>query len=390
MYPASQLFHDAVRNGNEQKALLIFSDCVFTNEDINVSNGIEFNDYFNTETDLAIGQTPSNEITFSLFNDKRLLNEYEFGDFTATLGVLIDTGTYQHRRSVTIVTDNATYIGGASSPYLTRNGTAVASQPSFAVHSMLAYGGKVCVFGMNGECKAYNDSDGSAIVNFAINSFMQDKVKRWTGNGYVYRKKTVSGVNTQVLEAYNGGILKTYEFVPLGMFTAERPDVPDVIQLNMNCHDFMMKFEKDMPTAEELNMSYPSSISNLFTKLCAKVGVTPLSTTFINSSAMIAEEPEEFANATMRTVLKWIAEAAGSNLRFNRDGKLVFDWIRTTAQSYDANGYSEFSPKWFQTKQITKLYNKSFQEEEDTEAGSGTEEYLIQDNPLLRGVISNG
>ena len=67
MYSASEAFHNAVANGAHQMALLIFDDAVFTNDDINVTAGIEFNDYFNTEEDLAIGQALSNEISFSIF-----------------------------------------------------------------------------------------------------------------------------------------------------------------------------------------------------------------------------------------------------------------------------------------------------------------------------------
>ena len=47
MYSASDAFHYAVKNGAHQIALLIFDDAVFTNDDINVSAGIELNDVFN-------------------------------------------------------------------------------------------------------------------------------------------------------------------------------------------------------------------------------------------------------------------------------------------------------------------------------------------------------
>ena len=67
MYPASEEFHTAVANGAHQIALMIFdsvlddSKAVFTNDDINVSAGIEFNEYFNTEEDISIGKALSNE-----------------------------------------------------------------------------------------------------------------------------------------------------------------------------------------------------------------------------------------------------------------------------------------------------------------------------------------
>ena len=89
MYSASNAFHNAVKNDAHQIALLIFDDAVFTNDDIVVTNGIEFNDYFNTDENLSIGQALSNEISFSIFNDPRLLNNYTFGDFTATIGAQI-------------------------------------------------------------------------------------------------------------------------------------------------------------------------------------------------------------------------------------------------------------------------------------------------------------
>ena len=116
MYNCSSAFHQAVASGNEQKALLIFSDCVFTDVDISVDAGIEFHDYFNTEEDLCIGQTPSNEISYSLFNDARLLNDYAFGDFLATLGVLIGTDVYQPNGTVMMHTNIATYVGFAEYP----------------------------------------------------------------------------------------------------------------------------------------------------------------------------------------------------------------------------------------------------------------------------------
>ena len=86
MYSASSAFRQAVANGNPQMALLLFPDCVFSNRDLDMEKGIEFNDYFNTEDDLTVGLTPSNEISFSILNADRLLNDYEFGEFTATIG----------------------------------------------------------------------------------------------------------------------------------------------------------------------------------------------------------------------------------------------------------------------------------------------------------------
>lgn len=380
MYKCSDAFHEAVKAGKEQKALLIFGDCVFTDEDINVTNGIEFHDYFNTEDDLSIGQAVSNEISFSLFNDDRLLNDYEFGDFLATLGVLVQTKTYQQYGAVTVATSKAKYIGNLTSPYITRNGTALAS-PGFPVKSIMCYDNKVYAFDAAGRYRVYNDSTGADITNQnKLNAFMQNKSKNWKGKGIFYNK------DSRYLFIYESGDEKIYEFCPLGVFTAERPNAPDVIQIDMTCYDFMQKFDEDMPSASKLKLSYPATIGALFKAMCDYLKVKFDQTEFINARATISAEPDDFSSATMRDVLKWIAEAAGSNARFNRDGVLQLVWLNETDQSYEANNYSEFDPYWYKTKKVTKLYNRDTQDVTDKTYGTGDECYVIQDNPLLKGV----
>ena len=371
-----------MKNGNEQKALLIFSDCVFTDEDISVDQGIEFHDYFNTETDISIGQATSNEISFSLFNDDRLLNDYEFGDFLATLGVYLASDTYQQFGQVMVTTQYATYIGNDSYPFIMRNNTVLPSQPSFGVKSILAYDGNVWVFSADGRFAVYSDATGANVTSrYSLNAFMKAKTAKWKGKGIFYNKAS------RILFVYEGGERKRYEFVPLGWFTAERPKAPDVIQIDLTCYDFMQKFDIDMPPAGALGISYPVSIGNLLAALCRKAGVTCAQTTFINSGAMISEEPDDFSNVTMREVLRWIAEAAGSNARFNRDGVLELAWLKPTAQTYEATNYREFNPYWYETKKVTKLYNRDTQDADENIYGSGSEAYLIQDNPLLKGVV---
>ena len=394
MYSCSDAFHEAVQNGNEQKALLIFSDCVFTDDDISVEDGIEFRDYFNTDEDLSIGQANSNEISFTLFNDDRVLNSYAFGDFTATLGVQTGSTTYTRNETenVRVVAGNSTWIGNSTSPYLKRNGTAVANGPDWPVESLLCYDGKVYAFGdRSARYAVYNASTGASISE-TVNSVARNiAAKHWGGKGMYYHENGTSGLDSTILEEWENGVKKTYEFVPLGHFTAERPNQPDQIQFSMTCYDYMCKFDVDMPPASELDggVSYPLTFRNLLIHMCNHVGVEYELGTFLNQNATISEEPEDFASATMRDVVKWIAEAAGSNARINRDGKLILDWIRNTESQYlyySESQYTDYSPYWYQTKRVTKLYNRDSQGGEDATIGTGDEGYLILDNPLLKGV----
>ena len=198
--------------------------------------------------------------------------------------------------------------------------------------------------------------------------------------------ETVGVIFPILLIIQQAGRWKKYEFVPLGRFTAERPKAPDVIQIDLTCYDLMQKFDVDMPSDAALWLSYPLPLKTLFEYMCWYVGVDYVSSDFINSTATIDSRPADFDSVTMREVIKWIAEAAGSNARFNRDGKLELAWLRQTGRSYNANAYREFNPYWYETKKVTKLYNRSTQDAEDKTVGDGNEAYLIQDNPLLRGV----
>ena len=505
MYNASDEFHEAVANGAHQIALLIFDRgstdaelAVFTNDDINVSAGIEFNDYFNAEEDLAIGQALSNEITFSLFNDRGLLDNYAFGEFKATIGAQIEnvstvpvtpdynpasttpeiirepddyvgrvgdtcrftvvatgmasyqwqyctngyswksssaTGnatptmeigfaqerynTYSYRCKMTDSGGNsyytrpvrmavpgelvcAEYVGNqytfyARSPYARMNKSLMTIQPTGQTVSALIYNNVLYCRLADGTIKALNATNGNA-VTYTPNSFMLAQMERWKGKGVSFEQAT--GENWK-LRIIGDGRARTYEFVPLGVFIAERPNVPTVNEIHMTCYDQMQKFEKDMMTDAELltelqktypNRSavYPLTFADLFIALCNKAGVARDTTAFINGTATISKRPDDFDNVTMREVLQWLAEAAASVARFDRDGVLKMDWIRTgTGIEIDETGYSEFNPYWYQTKRITKLYNRASSGEYDNVAevsGEDGDSYLIQDNPLLKGV----
>lgn len=376
MYTASSTFHAAVASGNPQRILLIFPDLVFSNEDVDINTGVEVREHFNTEKDLCIGQVLSNEIAFAIFNDYGDLNSYEFGDFTATLGVQLTDTPYTETGNCSVVYGSDTYVGRNTSPYITKNGSAMANQPSFPVKSIIVYDGVVYAIGASGQCKRWVNGSGAV---YTLNQFMVRKMTRKQGCGFSYNS------TTRIMKERNGTREKIYEFVPLGVFTADRPNVPDLIRIDFTCNDQMMKLDKDMPDATALNITYPATVSTLFTKICQYFGVSYTTSTFINSTATISEEPEEFSYSTARTVLGWIAEAAGSNAVFNRDGQLELRWVSSAGASMDESGYAEFRPYWYETKTIDKVLNRDTQGSEEKSHGSGNTPYLIQDNPILRG-----
>ena len=60
-------------------------------------------------------------------------------------------------------------------------------------------------------------------------------------------------------------------------------------------------------------------------------------------------------------------------------------WLNTTTAEFDEGDYSAFSPFWYETQQVDKLYNRNSQGGADGIYGSGNGGYLILDNPLMKG-----
>lgn len=214
-----------------------------------------------------------------------------------------------------------------------------------------------------------------------LEEFAFGKFKAWLGcridsgnPANIAKTKTFAGT------AYDG----LYEFTPLGVFIADRPAVVKKKILSITANDQMQLFDVDMPNASTLGISYPTTLSNLFVKLCNHVGVQYTSATFLNSTLTVSSQPEDFDDATMREVLGWIAEAACSVARFNRDGLLEMAWFNTVNSVYDEHNYTEFSPSWYETKEIDGLHVRNANSEAETSLGASTNNYLIQDNPFLR------
>lgn len=378
MYLTSSEFKTAVANNAPQLALLLFADDVFDNSDIVMDKGIELHDYFTTEEDIRIGQPISNEFTFSLFNDNYLLNEYEFGEFKALLGVLTSDTQYTADDNCHVVVGVNRYQGFDAVPYLKKNGSSVIPQPSFPVKSMIVYNGFLYCFGANGQCHRQKESDNTGGTTLTITDHMKYKAMyEWVGKGMY--------LNGNNLLVYHGNRRRKYEFVPLGVFTANRPNISDDVEVDFECNDRMSLLDKEMST---MTISYPITLKNLLLAICSEANIPCNVTTFINSTATLDAKPDDFDNCTMRDVVGWIAEASCSNAKINRDGEMVLTWLSNTDRVLDEGNYSEFRPYWYAVPTVDKVYCRDTSKGQDITKGTGNNGYLIQDNPLMKGVTT--
>lgn len=374
MIATSAEFRAAVANREPQIALLIFDDCIFSNSDIRVDKGIEFHDYFNTQKDLSVGQALSNEISFTLYNDDRLLNNYAFGEFKATIGVRTQTANYTQKGNVVVQVGGVEWVGSSTSPYLKRGGSAVSSQPAFAVTGIGVMDSSVYVFGSSGQYSVYNTSGGR--ISRTLNAFMQQKGAKWRAGYYL-------NTTANTLTVFKSGRAELYEFAPLGVFKAERPDAPDKIELDFTCYDRMQRFEEDY-TNKPPKVQFPLSLRSIYESICNQADV-PHDSNFPGLDIVLYERPKEFdSTLTLRQVLMWIAEAAGRNAKFDRNGTLKMVWIQNTGKTYNENNYSRFDPYWYQTPAVTKVLTRTTDTGYEGVNGSGETGYLVQDNPFLK------
>lgn len=188
------------------------------------------------------------------------------------------------------------------------------------------------------------------------------------------------------------GAQALYEFAPLGIFKVERPDVVAKDTIDITAYDRMALFEdEEMPSRADLaqGTSLPTSgnitLKQLLQAMCTKVGVTLATQTFLNSGLEFTSWPSKyFESKTMKEVLRWIAEAAGSIARFNRQGQLEMTWFQEVNVTYDEHDYKDFVPTWYETMQIDGLKVRNQGETRESTIGTNPKNpYVIAGNPFL-------
>lgn len=219
----------------------------------------------------------------------------------------------------------------------------------------------------------------------AFNAYIGVRLS-YTANSSAKVQRPSITINGTAMTVNGNGRNESYELMPIGRFIAPRPAVVQKMLIDVQANDQMTLFDKDMPSDSDLGVTYPITAGTLLQKLCTYVGVTPVTTTFTNSTLSLSSRPKSFDTSTMREVLGWIAEAACANARFNRQGQLEMAWLTdaTAARTFDENAYTSFEPSWFETPKVSKLHIRNEDSTAEAVVGDGDNAYMIQNNPFLR------
>lgn len=173
-----------------------------------------------------------------------------------------------------------------------------------------------------------------------------------------------------------------FQYVTVGVFKGERPDKVRGKLIDFTAYDRMQKFEVSASDFIE-NMTFPVTLGAVFSSFCAAVGVEPITTTFTNSTKNFTFNPFSTSDYTAREVLAWIAEAAGCYARVNADGKVELNTFTTNSYKILKTDRFEMSESEFETPVIGKLECYTSYGDQLVTAGTGTNTYVISDNPFL-------
>lgn len=214
-----------------------------------------------------------------------------------------------------------------------------------------------------------------------LSTFAFGECKAWLG------ARIDSGTPTMKTKTFvENGQTVTYEFAPLGIFKVDRPDIVQKDIIDITANDRMTRFDVEMPTDGELGLIYPTTLLGLAQALCGYVDVTLATQSFLNYDLAVTKRPTSFNGRTMREVLRWIAEAAGSIARFNRSGQLEITWFGATpVTTYTETAYKDFTPCWYEVAAIDGLKVRNSEETSESSYGTDPENsYVISGNPFLR------
>lgn len=391
MVTTSAAFTEAIRNGEPQIPLFLFDNAVMTSDDIDSNSGIQFSENVMSGEDFAPGSCCSSTLDFTIINDDGEWSEFQYGEFTALLGVR----TY-HQKEISdsycrISMNGNTICGNKYAPYLTLNGNAVSGADE-AVKALLLLRDKLFAFTDSGYVGFTYDGSSLSKEDFTFyDAPIIGSSKNWmiSGIGFAYGHK-IDGVTTGLNEdncftIFGQSDVSSYEMIPLGVFNAEKPVYSSRKNISVESFDRIVKFDKDYKSSD---FTFPTSVYGLLQRVCGAAGAPLKNSSIDNGEITIASEPD-FSGHTLRDIIGYIAEISGDFVRVSRDGKLELKWFSDAGVKLEPNDYSESDVGYFNTAGVDKIVIRDIGAD-DVSYGSGENILYIQNNPIAKILVSGG
>lgn len=139
-----------------------------------------------------------------------------------------------------------------------------------------------------------------------------------------------------VIKPYVGLIVKkdwhgdTVEWVPKGVFTAEKPTAIGS-RITVTALDNMANLDA---VYSKSSLTYPATLAQIAADACSVCGVALGTKAFPNSNYSVSSRPSG-NSVTCREILSYVAQLAGCFARCNTDGKMEIRWYEEGDALYD-------------------------------------------------------
>ena len=185
---------------------------------------------------------------------------------------------------------------------------------------------------------------------------------------------------------------------PMGVYIIETPAKRKVQLINVVGFDQMQKLDKICDTWwTSLNWSAGVTLLQIVNGIASQVGVSVSSSTasnILNNTLTYTSAPFDCVEVTYRELLEFVAEATGTVARFDRNGAIDLRWLKTPTISGNpvtintdtlGNQCLALDVGEYTVAQINRLRIKLAEGDTGATVGTGTNEYVIQNNLFLNG-----
>lgn len=311
-----------------QNAVLDFGEWFLraSDGDFTSTDGLRLEDNFSAGENISIGECLSKTLTVQIYNDNMILRSAVFDRAKLYIGVQIgETEAQATGFTAYMEATDGNVFAAASDGFYVNNVKKSADIPI----SMIYEAGILTAY--TREKAFVYDVAADAISDITPpNAFFTRKMT----NNAICLEKITSAVTVDDV-AYPQYLVNEwttedeyatcghYEYCPCGVFLFDAPNRAD---------DIIMTEAFDQMTRLDINFdnfkpSLPTTLGGLFLDLCAFAGVEAGSSTFPNSTLAISKNPFTKTGMTCREALSYIAEAAGCNAEFDRNGRLQLRFV---------------------------------------------------------------
>ncbi|MBQ2768100.1 MAG: hypothetical protein IJF49_08515 [Clostridia bacterium] len=173
--------------------------------------------------------------------------------------------------------------------------------------------------------------------------------------------------------------LEEDEFAVMGQFTVRsitrRGSVYDI-----EARDGMAALDVDAKQYLDA-MLYPTTLFSLAANLCVIFGIV-FESSMVNSGVMVTASPY-WDGATVRDIFSMIAEVSGAFAMFRSSGVFYLGGYRETGVALTKEHYSSPFVADYEVAAIDKVQIRATQGDIGVIAGSGTNTYVIEGNPIF-------